>query len=459
MGEARRPAAEGRYVLYWSQIFRRPRHNHALNYAVERANELGLPVVVYEGLRHDYPWASDRLHVFLLEGARENARELARRGIPHVFFLERNRSGRRKAVRHLARSAALLITDFFPCFIIPAQTEAAARATRVPVYAVDSCGVVPLAHFPKEEYAARTLRPKMRAALAEHLRPVVDPRPEHQKRGVELDFPWAEDLEGAEPLELASQCAVDHSVPPVTWARGGFRQAARALERFIEEKLPRYADDRNHPDRDGGSGLSPFLHFGHLSATDAALRVRDAAGVPKESREAFLEELIVRRELSYNFTCHNPRYDSLEALPDWVQRNLREHARDRREYIYDLETLEAARTHDEVWNAAQRQLLTEGRIHNYLRMVWGKKVIEWTGSHEQAFRILVHLNNKYALDGRDPNSWTGILWCFGKHDRAWQTTPVLGKIRPMSTSSARRKLRMESYLRLFGPQQDLAHEG
>jgi deoxyribodipyrimidine photo-lyase len=451
LDEGARVNSDGRYVLYWTQIFRRPRHNHALNYAVERANDLGLPVVVYEGLRHDYPWASDRIHVFILEGARQSARELARRRIPHVFFLQRNSREHRKAVAHLGRDAALVVTDLYPSFIIPGQTAKAVVQVRVPFYAVDSCGVVPIRAFEKEEYAARTLRPKITALLGDHLKEIRDPRPEHQSRDPGIAFPWSNDLEASDPAELAASCSIDHSVPPVPSIPGGWRAAEATLRRFIDEALPRYADDRNHPDREAVSGLSPYLHFGHIAATDCALAAKRRKGVDEKHRKVFLEELIVRRELSYNFALRNPEHRSLEALPDWVRRNLSEHAGDERPRIYSPDELERAETHDEVWNAAQRQLLREGRIHNYLRMVWGKKVIEWTRSYAEAFEVLVHLNNKYALDGRDPNSWTGILWCFGKHDRAWQTTPVLGKIRPMSTANTRRKVRMEEYLRRFGP--------
>lgn len=447
----------GRYVLYWTQIFRRPERNHALNYAVERANDLGLPVVVYEGLRDDYPWACDRFHVFILEGALESRAGFAKKGIPHVFALEGSAEGHRRSLRRAARGAALAVTDFFPCFIMPAQTMEAARDLGIPLYAIDSCGVVPLGLLEKEEYAARTIRPKIHRALPEHLVPIVDPKPAFQDRDPGVDLEWGTPVETLAPSQWAARCRVDHGVPPVPGTPGGYRSARKALRAFVRDRLPRYAEDRNHPDRDGTSRLSPYLHFGHIHPVEVALAVREAAErargkVPRDSADVFLEELIVRRELSYNFSLRNRRFTSLEGLPDWVRRNLAEHADDEREHVYDEREFEEARTHDEIWNAAQRQLVREGRIHNYLRMVWGKKIIEWSATHEEAFRIMVHLNNKYALDGRDPNSWTGILWCFGKHDRAWQTTPVLGKIRPMSTASTRRKVRVEEYLRKYGPE-------
>lgn len=441
---------KGTYVLYWMQIARRPEHNFALAYAVERANDLGLPVVVYEGLRDDYPWACDRFHAFLVETALANAAAFAKRGIPHIFCFEGRAEGHAAALRRAARGAALVVTDFFPCFIMPAQTREAARALGAPLYAVDSCGVVPLALFEKEEYAARTIRPKIRRVLDEHLRPIRDPEPEHQRKDPGVETSWGARLEARSPAEWAAGRPVDHSVPPVPETPGGYVAARKRLAGFLRRKLPRYAEDRNHPDRDATSGLSPYLHFGNIAAVDVALAARARRDADAENVDAFLEELIVRRELSFNFALRNPHFTSLEGLPAWVRANLAEHASDERERVYSPAEFERAETHDEVWNAAERQLLREGRIHNYLRMLWGKKIIEWSASYEDAFRLMVHLNNKYALDGRDPNSWTGILWCFGKHDRPWQTTLVLGKIRPMSTANARRKLWMEEYLRRFG---------
>jgi deoxyribodipyrimidine photo-lyase len=217
------------------------------------------------------------------------------------------------------------------------------------------------------------------------------------------------------------------------------------LKKFLADILPDYETARNKPDRDGSSRLSSYLHFGFLSPLEIALAVIDA-DAPQSAKDAYLEELIVRRELSYNFTSHNPQYDSLESLPEWAQKTMREHIDDERPVIYSLEQLEAAATHDELWNASQREMVATGEMHNYVRMLWGKNVIAWTRSYEEAFAILGHLNNKYCLDGRNPNSYAGILWCFGKHDRPWMTRPVFGTMRYMTSGGTGKKFDSKKYI-------------
>jgi deoxyribodipyrimidine photo-lyase len=244
---------------------------------------------------------------------------------------------------------------------------------------------------------------------------------------------------------LVAICAIDHSVGPSPSYRGGRENGLRRLKKFLGEILPDYDGSRNRPEKDGSSRLSAYLHFGFLSPLEIALAVQNAAA-PPESKEAFLEELIVRRELSYNFTRFNPNYDSLRALPDWAQKTMREHIDDARAFVYTLEELEAGETHDELWNAAQREMVETGEIHNYVRMLWGKNVIGWTRSYEEAFAILEHLNNKYCLDGRNPNSYAGILWCFGKHDRPWMERKVFGMMRYMTSASTGKKFDSRQYI-------------
>ncbi|MBK8305360.1 MAG: hypothetical protein IPK98_19070 [Chloracidobacterium sp.] len=219
----------------------------------------------------------------------------------------------------------------------------------------------------------------------------------------------------------------------------------QTAHRFVDEILTDYDKARSKPDRDGSSRLSSYLHFGYLSPLEIALVVRDA-DAPQASIDAYLEELIVRRELSFIMTRHSPNYDSLGALPNWVQKTMREHADDERQITYSLEQLEAGETHDELWNAAQREMVATGEMHNYVRMLWGKNIISWSPSYEVAFETLVHLNNKYCLDGRDPNSYAGILWCFGKHDRAWFERPVFGLIRYMASHSTGKKFDSKKYI-------------
>ena len=435
---------KARYVLYWMQMYKRVDNNHSLIYAIRRANELKLPLVVYEGLKFYYPWASDRIHTFILEGVEEKRREFERLGIRYLFYLQKDANSRRNTVAALAKDAALIVTDDFPCFIIPEHNRRIAERAEIPVYAVDSNGVIPMSKFDKEEYGAYTIRPKINRLLDRYLKPLPNETVEIPSVGMEVDCPETS-VTAATIRNLVSECDIDHSVTPSTVYHGGANEGRRRLKKFVEEILPDYDKARSKPDRDGSSRLSSYLHFGYLSPLEIALAVRDA-DAPQESIEAYLEELIVRRELSYNMTLFNDKYDSLTALPAWVQKTMREHADDERQYAYSLEQLEAGETHDELWNAAQREMVVTGEMHNYVRMLWGKNVIAWSPSYEVAFETLVHLNNKYCLDGRNPNSYAGILWCFGKHDRPWMERPVFGTIRYMTSGSTGKKFDSKKYI-------------
>ncbi|HRI02460.1 MAG TPA: deoxyribodipyrimidine photo-lyase [Pyrinomonadaceae bacterium] len=433
-----------RYVLYWMQMYKRVDNNHALIYAIRRANELRLPLVVYEGLKYYYPWGSDRIHTFILEGVEEKRREFEQLGIRYVFYLQKDADAPKSTVAALAKDAALIVTDDYPCFIIPEHNRRIAERAEIPVYAVDSNGIIPMSKFEKEEYAAYTIRPKINKLLDRYLKPLPNETVEISSAGIERDCP--DTLVTSENIaSLVAGCDIDHNVPASTRYKGGTTEGRRRLTKFVAEILPDYDKARSKPDRDGSSRLSSYLHFGYLSPLEVALAVQKA-DAPQVSIDAYLEELIVRRELSFNMTRHNPHYDSLAALPQWVQKTMREHARDERQFNYSLEQLEAGETHDELWNAAQREMVATGEMHNYVRMLWGKNVIAWSPSYEVAFETLVHLNNKYCLDGRDPNSYAGILWCFGKHDRAWFERPVFGLIRYMASQSTGKKFDSKKYI-------------
>ncbi len=432
------------YVLYWMQMYKRVENNHALTFAIWKANQLSLPLLVYEGLKFYYPWANDRLHTFILEGVPEKRAAFRDRGISYVFYLQKDDASPKQTVKAVAANAALIVTDDYPCFIIPSHNAAIAGKADVPVYAVDSNGIIPLSNFEKEEYAAYTIRPKINRQLDKYLVPfeeidlkVKDP----DIKPACPDTSFSDDEIG----DLVAECDIDHSVKPSGIYKGGTAQARKRLEKFVGEILPHYHENRNKCEVDGSSRLSAYLHFGFISSLEAALAAKEA-DAPKEAKEAFLEELIVRRELSFNFTRFNPRYDSLDSLPDWVQTTMREHVGDDREYTYTPEELEAGETHDELWNAAQREMVVTGEMHNYVRMLWGKNVIAWSKDYETAFAILEHLNNKYCLDGRDPNSYAGILWCFGKHDRPWFERRVFGKIRYMTSASTGKKFGSAKYI-------------
>ena len=432
------------YVLYWMQMYKRVDCNHALVWAIRKANELKLPLVVYEGLKYYYPWANDRLHTFVLEGVEEKRKRFAELGIRYIFYLQQDADSPKQTVAQLAKDAALIVTDDFPCFIIPEHNRRLAELLSIPVQAVDSNGIIPMSKFDKEEYAAYTLRPKIKKLLPQYLKPFIEEAVEADGSGLEFDCP--EMAVASDTIrDLVAACDIDHSVLPSKIYHGGTAHGRRRLVNFIDEILPSYDVTRNKPELDGSSRLSPYLHFGFLSPLEIALAASES-NAPATAKDAFLEELIVRRELSFNLTRHNAKYDSLGSLPAWVRKTMREHVNDDRQFIYSPEQLEAGETHDELWNGAQRELVATGEMHNYVRMLWGKNVIAWTRSYEEAFAILEHLNNKYALDGRDPNSYAGILWCFGKHDRPWMERPVFGTIRYMTSASTGKKFNAQKYI-------------
>ena len=439
-----RPNPKPRYVLYWMQMYKRVDNNHALIWAIQKANELKLPLVVYEGLKFYYPWASDRIHTFILEGVEEKRAAFAKLGIRYLFYLQKDGDSPKQMVERLAREAALIVTDDYPCFIIPEHNRRIAERAEIPVFAVDSNGIIPMSKLDKEEYAAYTIRPKINRLLDHYLKPPEAENIHISSTDLEIDCPetivTAENIAG-----LVEQCDIDHTVRASETYRGGTNAGRMRLRKFIDEILPDYERTRNKPEIDGSSRLSAYLHFGFLSSLEVALAA-GAADAPDGSKAAFLEELIVRRELSFNMTRHNANYDSLAALPPWVHKTMREHADDERQFSYSLEQLEGGETHDELWNAAQREMVATGGMHNYVRMLWGKNVIAWSENYEIAFESLVHLNNKYCLDGRDPNSYAGILWCFGKHDRPWMERPVFGTIRYMTSGSTGKKFDSKRYI-------------
>ncbi len=440
-------ATRGEFVLYWSQVYRRADDNAALAYAIERANELGVPVLFYEALRPDYPFASDRIHQFVLEGARDTAVRLAERGIAHAVFLPRTAEEARGVVAKLAARARLVVSDDFPTALVRAHNAALARRAPCALFAVDDCAVVPLALLARPEIGARTLRPRVTRALDAWLHPLAEAAPSvAAPRRIDLPFP-AVDIAGADAVAirgLVAACAVDHTVPAVEGTPGGRTEAERRLGVFVRGPLATYDADRNDPLRDATSGLSPYLHFGMVSARRVALEARrwgQGAGL-----EAFLEQLLVRRALAFNFARSVPDAAEWVALPAWARATLEKHAADRRYAELSLADLEAARSPDALWNASMNELRARGVIQPYARMLWGKLPLLWMSRPEKAHAAMMHLNDKWALDGRDPSGYANVSWCFGLHDRPWPERDVFGKVRTMTSASARRKLDFESYI-------------
>jgi deoxyribodipyrimidine photo-lyase len=438
-------ATRGDFVVYWMQALRRADDNAALSFAVERANELGVPCLVYEALRSDYPHASDRFHRFVLEGARDTARRLAERGIAHAFFLPRTPDEARGVMAKLAARARLVVSDDFPSFVVREHNAALAKRAPCAFFVVDDCAVIPMSLLARPEIAARTIRPRVTRALDTWLRPLDEAAPAVPPRRVDVPFP-AIDVANADARAidaLVAACAIDHGVPPVESSPGGTSEAERRLAAFVRGPLATYDADHNDPSRRAESGLSPYLHFGMVSARRVALEARAwgrGAGL-----DAFLEQLLVRRALAFNFARSHADHAGWGALPAWARATLEEHGDDRRYAELSLGDLQSARSPDALWNAAMNELRARGVVQSYARMLWGKLLLLWM-SPRAAHAAAVHLNDKWALDGRDPNGYANVSWCFGLHDRPWPERAVFGKVRAMTTASARRKLDFEGYI-------------
>ena len=426
----------GDYVLYWMQASQRVACNHAFQYAVRRANSLGLPAVVYFGLTDRFPEANERPYFFMLEGLADVRRRLSALG---VRFVLRRGSPDRGAVEMAAR-AALAVVDRGYLRIQKEWRAKAAASMECPLVQVETDALVPVeSASPKEEWSAATFRPKVKARWPEFLVPLKERRPLRPS----LDLPF-ESLVPDDPAAVLKDMKISRGAGRSDRYRGGSEEALRRCRVFLRERLDHFADLRNNPTLDAVSHLSPYLHFGQISPLQIALLAADADG---PGREAFLEELLVRRELSFNFVHYNGAYDSYEGLPPWGRRTLTAHSADPRPALYSCADFEAARTHDPYWNAAQTEMRITGKMHGYMRMYWGKKILEWSRSPEEAFATALALNNKYELDGRDPNGFAGVAWCFGKHDRPWGERPVFGMVRSMTDGGLRRKFDADRYVR------------
>ena len=471
---------DGRHVLYWMTAARRPGWNFALQRAVKHAERAEKPLVVLEAVRAGYRWASARHHAFLLRGMHDNAAAFEARGIAYHPYVEPEHGAGRGLLAALARDAACVVTDDWPCFFLPRMLERAKSelgALDVRFEAIDGNGIVPFA-APDAVYPSAYA---FRRWIQKNVRPYLDepPRADPFERAklastdgipasITRRWPRASAaLLAVQPAALA-RLPLDAEVAPVA-KEGGHAAAELALQDFVRRRLPRYAEERSEPGSDASSGLSPWLHYGHVSAhavLDAVTRrerwtpekVSERGAGKKEgfwnldaSSEAFLDELVTWRELGFNTSSRRPDYDRWESLPAWARATLEGHAGDAREHVYSRAELESSATHDALWNAAQRELVRTGTIHNYLRMLWGKKVLEWSESPRAALETLIELNNRWALDGRDPNSYSGIFWIFGRYDRPWAPErKVFGVIRYMSSQNTARKFDVKPYLARHG---------
>jgi len=428
-------------VVYWMRRDQRAADNWALLHAADLARGRGAPLIVLFALAPALPGATLRHDDFMLRGLAETEAGLRQANIPLVLRLGDPAAAVPGFLNRIR--AAACVTDFDPRRAGQRGQDGVAAAYAGPLIEVDAHNVAPcVVASPHRDYAAATLRPKIHRRLAEFLEPFPD-----------LPAFQADNLAGWPPVDWAaaqSSLTADPAVAPVAGIVPGSRAAMAALRAFLEDRLPVYAERRNDPNADVTSRLSPYLHFGQLAPQRAALAALAAKGRAPAGADAFLEELIVRRELADNFCRYEPACDTLAALPAWARKTLADHAADPRPYLYAPQAFETAATHSALWNAAQRQLLRQGRIHGYMRMYWAKKILEWSPTPQQALATALRLNDRYALDGRDPNGVVGVQWSIGGlHDRPWAERPVFGRIRYMNERGCRRKFDVDAYIARF----------
>ncbi len=469
---------EGDYVLYWMTAFRRSGYNLSLQRAVEWCGELKRPLIILEALRRGYPWANDRLHRFIIEGMVDNASHLQRPAVFYYPYLEPWGGVGKGLLTTLSQKACIIVTDDFPSFFIPKMIKAASQKIKAPLEVVDSNGLLPMAAGGKEFKTAYSFRRFLQKALPTHLHdiPLEDPVghmpdlsvPSLTKKVLTRWPPLSKKRLLSFSKDLSS-LPLDHTVGGGSF-KGGREEGLKRMKDFLDKGLVLYPETRNQPEMEGTSGLSPYLHFGHISAHEIfqgivereswffdrlglkASGKREGWWGMSQGAEAFLDELVTWRELGFNM-CHlRDDYDQYESLPEWAIETLSTHEMDEREYIYSMDQFEQGATHDPLWNAAQMQLVREGRIHGYLRMLWGKKILQWTPSPRDALEVMIELNNKYALDGRDPNSYSGIFWTLGRYDRGWgPERAVFGKVRYMSSKNTARKMGVKNYTARYAP--------
>ena len=423
-------------ILYWMSRDQRVSDNWALIFAYNQSKSLNQPLFVIFNFVENFLGATERQYDFMIEGLKEVEEDLKDLNIP--FFIEFGDPTNTIPSFMEKNNISMLITDFSPLKVSRKWKNEVKKKIKAPFYEVDTHNIVPIwVASQKLEFAARTIRPKINVNLNEFL----------------TDFPKLKPLESTNQISkinwehIKEKAISDKSVKKVKWIRSGTKNANKTLELFIEEKLEKYNENRNDPSKNFQSNLSPFFHFGQISSQRVAWEINKTKGISSEKKEQFLEELIIRKELSDNFCFYNQNYDKFEGFPNWAKETLNKHKNDVREIEYSLSDFENAKTHEKLWNAAQNEMVKTGKMHGYLRMYWAKKILEWSKSAEEALEIAIYLNDKYELDGRDPNGYTGIAWSIGGvHDRPWFDRPIYGSIRYMSESGARNKFDIDAYI-------------
>ncbi len=423
-------------IVYWMSRDQRVQDNWALLYAQYLANTYKQPLIVIFNLVPTFQEATWRQYSFMFEGLQEVEAELKALNIPFHLLLGIPGETIPQFIKNY--QVGVLVSDFSPLRIYKHWKAEINKKITIPFYEVDTHNIVPCWHAsPKQEFGAYTLRPKLNRLLDNFLTEIPSILPHSYNTSATNNVDWA---------QAKASLQINTEVQPVDWCIPGAKAGKLQLAKFIEEKLSLYDTGRNDPNQQAQSDLSPYLHFGQLSAQYVAWTIK-ASDFPEETKAAFLEELIVRRELADNFCFYNANYDSFSGFPAWAQLTLNEHRADPRPHIYSLSQFESAQTHDPLWNAAQRQMVRTGKMHGFMRMYWAKKILEWTASPEEAQAIAIKLNDIYELDGRDPSGYVGIAWSIGGvHDRAWFSKPVFGKVRYMNANGCARKFNVQQYI-------------
>lgn len=457
--------------------YRRIRFNFALQRAVELANQLRKPLVIFEAINCNYRWASDRFHQFMLDGMLDNATAIQSTNAMYLAYVETSVRQGSGLLHELASHASLVVADDFPCFFYPAMYHQIASKWPCAIELVDSNTIVPMRCTDRTFTVAHSYRRYMQKQVFQGMPDFPQEDPLKQLNVAKLEsvppkissrWPiWtAKQALKKLPTISLSTLPIDHAVT-ATSERGGEVEAGKVLNRFVDHRLVDYSVARNEPEQAGSSCLSSYLHFGHISSHEIFGQIAKTTQWSQTrmdkpngkmngfwnmgaNAEAFMDQLMTWREIGFNMCWREPKFDRFESLPEWAQKTLGDHSADHRPITYELAQFEQARTHDPLWNAAQTQLIREGRIHNYLRMLWGKKILHWSKSPRDSLKIMIELNNKYALDGRDPNSYSGIFWVLGRYDRAWgPERPIFGKIRYMTSESTQNKYHVKQYIKKY----------
>jgi len=421
-------------VIYWMSRDQRVEDNWALLYAQEIAIERKLPLAVVFCLNPKFLEATIRQYDFMIKGLIEVEKELTDLNIS-FFLLEGNPE---EEISNFCKSnnSSALITDFSPLKIGRKWRNKIAKEVDCHMSEVDTHNIVPCFYVSdKQEFAAYTIRPKIKKLLPEFLTSI--PKVKHQKHTIKKEkIDWE---------KVYNKLDIDFTVKPVEWINPGYKNGMKMLHNFLKNKIDSYNDDRNNPTLEKISNLSPYLHFGQLSSQRIAYETNE--NISGTKKDSFLEELIVRKELADNYCYYNQNYDNTQGFPNWAQDSHKLHVKDKRDYIYSKHEFEVAKTHDPLWNAAQLEMVKSGKMHGYLRMYWAKKILEWTETPEEAVKVAIYLNDKYELDGRDPSGYTGIAWSIGGvHDRPWFTHKIFGKIRYMSFNGCKNKFKVDKYI-------------